>query len=152
MMQELGERAIDVVDFDITRHPFFEQIHSTTWNALEEKGVVKVLDTIGHTHRYLTGFGWLKGLEATGQIETPELKEKVGRLMRALKRVVKGRQGLGHAYPDAISKEAQVSEDFVYNVIESGLIERLFRRTGATWESKYKGKLIRIPETFGHDR
>jgi hypothetical protein len=78
MMQQLSEKGIDIVDFDITQPPFSEQIHSTTWSVLEEAGAVKVLDTIGHTHRYLTGFGWLKGLEATGQIESAELKEKVG--------------------------------------------------------------------------
>jgi hypothetical protein len=72
--------------------------------------------------------------------------------MQALKRAMKEGRKLSHAYPDAVSKEAGISEDFVYNVIESGLIEHLFRRTGATWESsQYKGKLIRIPTTFGHD-
>jgi hypothetical protein len=70
------------------------------------------------------------GLKATGQMEKPELKERVGRVMKVLKRAVKGRQQLGHAYPDAIAKEALVSENFIVNVIESGLIERIIARRG----------------------
>jgi hypothetical protein len=57
MMAELGDRAIDTVDFDVTQSPFFERIRYTTWEILEEEGAVKTLDAIGHTHRYLTGLG-----------------------------------------------------------------------------------------------
>jgi hypothetical protein len=86
--------------------------------------------------------GALSGLKATGQIKSAEFQAKVGRVMGALKDQVKGRQAEGCAYTDTIANQAGVSVHFVYNVIESSLIEDLFGRQWAGSHSSGSARIV----------
>jgi hypothetical protein len=83
---------------------------------------------------------------------SPEILEKLGRLMATLKDRVKNRQQEGHELIANVAREAQVSEGFVYNIIESSYIELVLGRKGASWAHGDDGHMIRIPVNFGTER
>jgi hypothetical protein len=47
-----------------------------------------------------------------------------------------------------VAQQAGVSENFLYNVIESQFIEKVFRSRGANWENSSM-KNILVPIDFG---
>ena len=73
--------------------------------------------------------------------------EGLSRLSAALKDAVKGRSSPAFIYVDVLSNTSNVSENFIYNVIEGQALNFQFGISGATWE--HHGRLIRIPLDFG---
>jgi hypothetical protein len=125
----------------------FAAVHRTTWQELDRCGMLKARTF----DRYeLTGPGWIAGLKATGRIQDPEFKKKVGCLAAAIKAKVKGRAGPGFADRAELARETGLSEFFIYDAIDSGLLCEIFGRIGATWalEDQMKNS-IDIPPDFG---
>lgn len=148
MMEELGDDII-YHEFDITVPPYSDRIYPTTWKALEDSYLISVPDVINRPFRELTGYGWLEGLRITGQIEEDELKKRAGRVMRALKDSLGGRNENAYVSTDSIASDSGTSDGFVFNVVESQFIENVFRRTGAKWEDRRKTTIL-VPIDFGH--
>ena len=124
----------------------FAGVHRTTWQELDRRGLVKARTF----DRYeLTGPGWIAGLKATGRFQDPEFKKDVGRVAAALKAKVKGRSGPGFADRTELACDTGLSEFFIYDVIDSGLLSEIFGRIGATWalEDPMKNS-IDIPPDF----
>jgi hypothetical protein len=116
----------------------FAAVHRTTWQELDRCGMLKARTF----DRYeLTG---------PGRIQDPEFKKKVGCLAAAIKAKVKGRAGPGFADRAELARETGLSEFFIYDAIDSGLLCEIFGRIGATWalEDQMKNS-IDIPPDFG---
>lgn len=148
MMGELGEHGINELRFDIDEPPY-EIIYPTTWQYLEDQYFTKRYDTMGERHCFLTGYGWMEGLRIAGSLETTEMKEKVGRVMAEIKKLVEGRGEKAFEYVKAVAGGAVVSQGFAYNIIEGGYIETVLHRKGVEWASRAQGLMIEIPVDFG---
>jgi hypothetical protein len=145
IMQDLGE-PYAWQEHDAASDKF-TAVHRTTWEELARRGLVKP-----HSfYRYwLTGSGWIAGLKAIGQWSDPEFLSKAGLLSEALKRKIDGRQECGLTDRTKLAQETNLSEFFVYDVIDSHLLRELFRRIDATWAPDDRMKnYIDIPPDFG---
>src|SRR5215475_2308249 len=96
LLDRLGERPIymdEVVNDDLTA----VHVYRTTWHELTDRELVTAHDGIGCCRYQLTGSGWREALKVTGQLDTPEFKERFGRLNAVLRSLVNGRKGEGLA-------------------------------------------------------
>ncbi|MBI3694019.1 MAG: hypothetical protein HY238_04145 [Acidobacteria bacterium] len=148
MMSELAAGALDSVDVEVRRPPF-DAILRTTWRELSEEGLIHAWAS----ERYgLTGNGWLEGLRITKRLDAPAFRQKMSQLAASLKRHVDvdGRREDAFVYLDSLAGETSLSQDFIFNAIESRLLDHEFNMRGAYWESHHKpGTLIRVPLNFG---
>ena len=149
MLKDLGLRAIDVRLFDITE-PLFQDTYETTWTELEEAYFVKPNHVIGARLYRLTGHGWYRAMDATWDQNQDVLNDLLGKLMAALKERVAGRHEPGYIYLDQVAN-AGLPEGFVYDAIESNLIEYRLNKHGAHWYEGRVGGLIEVPIKFGHE-
>jgi hypothetical protein len=146
MTQEVGENAIFRVVIEADK-PEYAGILPTTWKELVDRYMVK---DHGWDRYQLTGFGWLKGVQLLGLPEAPEFKRKMSQLAAALKGQVKGRQQEALVDVWAVAKESGVSEDFVWNAIESRLLDSCFRIKGAAFDPCDQNRnYVIIPIDFG---
>jgi hypothetical protein len=150
MRHELGDQGIGQVAFEIDRAPY-EDIKRTTWQYLEDSGYIVREDTLEAGRCKFTASGWLYMLNMLEQVRSPELAAKVGRVMAALKKEVKGRHEKGFVFAESAAADARVSWGLVFNIIESKFIEHCFARKGATWDRKGRGTLIVVPVDFGEE-
>jgi hypothetical protein len=127
----------------------FNDIIATTWQELHERKLVVHLKNTNLY--YLTGPGWLKGLEVSGILDDSAFKAKAGKLSATLKGYLNGRnEALVNTFD--VEKDSSLPYGFVYNAIDSRLLQKLFGQKGAEWYSVKPAKLvIRIPSNFGHD-
>lgn len=148
LLQMLGENPVYMFEFCF-RDPPLSDTPKTTIRDLEEFGYITEGDMF--TRCYLAGGEWLKALELSSAIGSPELNEKAGKLSAHLKGLVKGRRE--DAYEDyrTVAAETGLSEGFVWNAIESRLLETLFKQKGAWWERSDWKTEIQIPLNFGLD-
>lgn len=70
-------------------------------------------------------------MELSGSIGSPELNENAGKLSAYLKRLVKGRHEDAYVDYRTVAAETGLTEGFVWNAIEIGLLEILFNQKGA---------------------
>jgi hypothetical protein len=89
----------------------------------------------------------MEGLWRTGAGDQPELRESSGKLASTLKGFVKGRHEDTVVELSRLANESGLSSTWIFNAIESNLIELLHRKRGAQWEDR--GMLVRIPVNFG---
>ena len=142
MLAVLGASAIDETLFDPCSE--FEGVHATTWDELVRNEWIEHLAAVD---RYrLTGTGWLGALRLTGQLGENRFEVNIGKTLGAMKTHVKGRAYSAVVSLRQIAQEADLSEGFVYNVVESKLVEKHHGRTGAKWQDR--GRLIFIPRDF----
>jgi hypothetical protein len=146
MLEELGDRSIAIVFFRTDREPFTD-IYRTTWKELEIQHWVESLEVDGLSCYRLTGFGWLEGLYQVGQFKQDAIKKMMGGYAATLKHYVKGRQQDRIILFNTLVKEAGLPEGFVFNAIESGLLQKSSGIYDATWVDR--GLLVRIPLNFG---
>ena len=66
LLEELGDRAIDVTVFQPDT-PAFKDILRTTWESLERDGYLSAVASLGYR---LTAKGWLLALEASKSLGT----------------------------------------------------------------------------------
>lgn len=134
----IDETFIDPNDAD------FATVHTTTWDELLGNEWIERLDAVG---RYrLTGTGWLGALRLTGQLLERDFETKIGSALSAMKAHVKGRGSAALVTLKVIAQDAGLSEGFVFNIIESKLVEEHHGRTGAKWQDK--GRVILVPRDF----
>jgi hypothetical protein len=94
----------------------------------------------------MAGYGWRQALKATGEIETPEFNEKLGRLSAALKAKVKGRRQEALTNAQALAAETGLSEGWIYNVVESRIWTYHLNRVGPEMDASKK--CIWVPIDF----
>lgn len=150
MMQDLGE-PYEWHEHDAKTEKF-EAVLRTTWEELAERGLVKPRTF----DRYeLTGPGWIAGLRIAGAFEDDDFRRKAGLLQKALKARIKpeNRDQWGSADRTELANETGLSEFFVYDAIDSHLLEALFDIVDAGWAKDDEMKnYIDIPPRFGLKR
>lgn len=130
------------------KDPHFTQILETTWNTLAGDHYVH-LTTIWHFQ--LTPHGWIKALEANGELCDAQMKKDLGTLSAALKSHLKRTEGPAFVGTDEIVSKTGLRHCWVVNVIHSHLIKYCLKRTDADWaEGDAMESLIEVPIDFGH--
>jgi hypothetical protein len=148
LLDELGERAIDSVYFD-PKNPSLANVIATTWKELVRQNVLREEGTLAGVDYRFTGDGWYFAMQTTGRTANQSFVDSLSKITAALKDSVKGRHLDGFVYADSLAIECNISIDLVYNVIESGAIEKQFGGVGATWADRQRGTLIHVPLDFG---
>ena len=126
LLEGLAGRALNDYVFG-TNDPQTQTVRRTTWDEFVRRRWVKRL---GDSPLYmLTGSGWIAALRLTNAIKEDQLRQDALNLIQLLKRKVKGREGDGVATIHDFTSDG-VSAAFVFNAIESGLLEELFPGRG----------------------
>jgi len=145
LLGRLGERPIyidEVVNDDLT----VVHINRTTWQDLTNRQLVMARVGIGCCRYQLTGSGWLEAFKCTGQLDTPEFKERFGRLNAVLKRLVDGRKQEAFAQTQEVAAQARIPEGWLYNVLESRIWEQEQHRRGAALDDSKT--MVVVPIAF----
>jgi hypothetical protein len=129
------------------------RILGTTWSQLKEQSLVRQANNSRWLYT-LSGYGLLHGLKMRGEFDTEETRQKTGKLAAALKRRIKSVNRECDQFADVgeLTTETGLSQEFIRNAIEASFIEELFGTRGAEWDSSGRGRSIRIPNQFGHER
>jgi hypothetical protein len=144
----LGDNAISAKWLDESDQAF-ANVFPTTWKHLTDTW--HAIERHTHTSRSyeLTGLGWRKALEVSGELERPEFKERLGKLCAAFKDTLKDRQNPAFPMLREFAEQTGIPWQFIFNVIESGVIEYCFKQRGVGWYKR--GAVIRIPIDVGLD-
>lgn len=142
-LDRLGDRPI-YMDEVLSDDESVKDIYATTWQELEERGLVKARYGIAWCRYQLTGHGWLKALKLKGELETPEFQERLGRLNATLEGFVKGRREEGIEQVHVVAAKAEVSEEWLYNILESRIWQRELKRIGAEFDDSQTMVIIPI--------
>jgi hypothetical protein len=150
MLKTVGEQALDRFDFPSFKAPY-DQIMRTTWDEMEARGFVEVVNRWNGNTYILSGYGWYVAMKASGQTDDPEFRKRLG-VVAVLKGAIKGRRDDAVMEIDDVATKSGLPEDFIYNVIESRIIDREFNRHGAWWHPQFKpGTTIKVPVSFGSE-
>jgi hypothetical protein len=148
LLKFAGDQAVWCMDFlDPDEVPELKAVYPTTWKELDESGYVKRFGGLNYTLYQLTPLGWLRGLQITGQDQSPEFKERLGRLAAVLKISVKGRHEEAWVDLETVAKEANLPVGWVSNAVEAGAIEECFNRQGAHLDDSQTVAIV--PIDFG---
>jgi hypothetical protein len=143
MLGKLGDRALFREYFE-RDSPDFADIYPTTWKELTDRHML--IEHPWGTYQ-LTGHGWLMAVKITGQIESPEFRERLCRLNATLKGYIKGRRQEGLEFFEQVTAKANVPEDGLHNILESRIWESELNRTGAEFDDSKTAVII--PVDFG---
>ena len=145
MIQELADRAIDTTLFDPNRPPFEGRVLPTTWEELSRQELV---ESLRFSQYRQTAKGWLVALAVSGTSGAEDFLKRLGRVLAAMKRHVKGRQQSAVVPLQQIARESKEAEGWIFNVIDSKASSTGSQRTGADWFAGERGRLIEIPADF----
>ena len=145
MIEELGDGALDTTFFESDERPFAGQVLRTTWEELAREGHV---ETVGALQYRLTAKGWLVGLEVTGISKSTAYRERLGRVLAAMKRHVKGRKDSTIVPLWQLAAESGEPDGWIFNVVDSRASSTGNERTGAKWYEGARGRLIEVPVDF----
>ena len=151
---EVGEKHVGT---ELEREqPAFKTIFPTTWEALVDAGHLYQTDI---WHYQLTAKGWIEILRITGRLCSEEMKRNLGNLCGIFKKCLEeANQRLGQpnrTHEEKIDISVVVSqsgfpEPWIYNVIDSYLIELCLKQIGIFWAEDDENKnYIIIPIDFG---
>ncbi len=150
MLEDLGDDPIYLRLF-LSNDPRYEKtVRRTTWEDLIRNEYLSLVVATEEARTYrLTPKGWLLCLELTGASKSNEFKERLGRIIAAMKRRVKGRTAPAIVSPWELANESQEPFGMVFNVIDSRASSSLNSgRIGATWYKNQRGQLVEIPVDF----
>lgn len=145
LLGRLGERPIymdEVVNDDLT----VAHIHQTTWEELTDRKLVTARMGIGCCRYQLTGSGWLEALKRTGQLDTSQFQERFGRLNTVLETLVDGRMEEAFAPAHMMAAQADIPQEWLYNMLESRIWEHEHRRRGAALDDSKT--MVVVPVDF----
>ena len=131
MVTVVADRAVMHVRFEPGQKPV-EATLPTTWDELQQRGIVSDKSTLTRPQYSLTPDGWADGLVSR---PPDDLQERCGRLAAALKQVVKGRE------PDG----------WVCNAVQGNLLDLRFPSSGFYLRGFEDGIVchLQVPRTFG---
>jgi hypothetical protein len=154
MLQQLGDEYTDSAQgvFDTT-DPRFATIYRSTWAEMENLGYIRPDDQITGkaTPDYLfTPAGWYAAHDRLGHTQKgSEFVSKLARVSKALKdRIKTGNRTGAIVRVRTIAETAQVSDNFLCNVIDSRALDECFRQRGARWHGLARVWIF-IPANFG---
>jgi len=97
----------------------------------------------------LTPRGWLTAIELSGAAQSEVYRERLGKVLAAMKAHVKGRRESDVVDLPTLAAESNEPEGFVFNIIESRASSPVSAgRRGATWFEGERGRLVEIPVDF----
>jgi hypothetical protein len=144
LLERLGDRAIykcEVLNDD----PSFASILSTTWEDLVDVGMVQARPGLNWCHYQLTAKGWLEALQLTGEFDSTEFQSRFGRLNATLNSL-RTRSTEGFEQVHVVAMQADVPEDWLFNILESQIWERRHNRYGAHFDESET--MVIIPARF----
>jgi hypothetical protein len=150
IFEDLGDDPIYLRLF-LSNDPRYEKATDrTTWEDLTRNGYLSlVVATQGARGYRLTPKGWLLCLEVTGASKSKGFRERLGRIIAAMKKQVKGRTAPAILSPWELAGESQEPFGLIFNVIDSRASSNLNSgRVGATWYKGQTGRLVEIPVDF----
>jgi hypothetical protein len=118
--------AFPIGEAHLKKSPGFEAILSTTWKALEDNRYIRWFNL---WHFQITSDGWIELLRATGTLCDDTMKKHLGRLSKALKDRLDGRNEPVLVQTHVIVNEAGLPEYWVVNAIHSHLIRHCQQKT-----------------------
>lgn len=143
----LGDNAI--LTWLDASDPVFGNVLLTTWKHLTDTWHAIEHRTSTSLSYELTGLGWRRALEVSGELQRPEFKERLGKLCAAFKDTLKGRQSQTSVILREFAKQIGIPWQFIFNVVDSQMIEYCFKQRGVAWETR--AAVIRIPIDVGLD-
>jgi hypothetical protein len=146
LQEDVGEQAVWRVEIGIESARYTD-IHATTWKELLDRGFIKWFFV--NTYQ-LTYQGWLKGIQLRHHDESPEFRAKMSKLAATLKDQVKGRREEAYMDVSQVAELTGLTEDFIYNAIESRLLDACFNIVGATFDNPNSSEII-VPIDFGQE-
>jgi hypothetical protein len=146
MTREVGDHQIWQVFIEADK-PEYQAILPTTWKELVDRSMVK--DRGWNTYQ-ITGSGWLAGVQLLDLPNTPDFQRKMSRLAATLKKQIKGRQEEALMDVWALANESGLTEEFIWNAIESRLLDTCFNLKGAAFDPYDQNRnYVIIPIDFG---
>jgi len=155
MLTALGsDHAFDEVFHDVSRSLVpqapFDRIPPTTWDDLEARWYVRPRHTFGQQSYQLTAEGWIAALKVAKQFDTPEQRDRIVGLRRALVDLNKGRPPYGTLTDvTTLVSRSGLPRAWVESAIQSQLLTRWFPDDHV--ELELDRGMIRIPSRFGAD-
>lgn len=146
ILSELKDFAIDTYFFNPTIVPL-NNFPLTTWADMREEGWITNHDVNGVQCFRLTGIGWLEALRVTEWLYNDEYTRRMGIIAAALKNKVKTRNSDVTIPLKTITDESGLPEGWIFNAIDSRLIEERWKRYSGYWLEK--GRLLFIPANCG---
>jgi hypothetical protein len=150
IFEDLGDDPISLRIF-LSNDPRYERaVDRTTWEDLTRNEYLSlVFSTEGARGYRLTARGWLLCLELTGTSKSDGFKQRLGRIIAAMKRHVKGRAAPAILSPWELANESREPFGLLFNVIDSRASSSLNSgRIGATWYKGQRGQFLEIPVDF----
>ena len=144
MLDRLGERGM-YVEFFSPQDPSFSNIHSTTWQEMERRGLIRGHHMQQSDSYDMCGPGWFYAMELAGKLDTPEFNERFGKLSAAVKRKVDGRQQRQPTTVEALAQETALPAHWIYNIIKSNVWRHRNHRIGVEFDHQ---EVVWIPSDF----
>jgi len=94
----------------------------------------------------------LHALQESGATQDKAFRRNGHKLIASIKRRVKdGQAGVGMVSPQILARDSGLPENWIWNAVESNLIEAEFKPQGVKWAHGFEGKIIHVPIDFGKD-
>ncbi len=148
LLEALGEDAIDTRLFD-PNSPEFDSFLRTSWSELETSEFVASASVPPSFFYRLTPSGWVEALLRRGFLDDEGVKSRLAGLAATLKGKVKGRTASAVVDLDSLARESGIPAGWIFNAVDSRLINRAHRRRDASWFEGARGRLVVVPADFG---
>jgi len=148
LLEELREDAIDVRLFDPGRTEYAGFL-KTSWSELEASEFIVSTPVPPAFFYRLTPSGWIEALVRRGFLEDQSVRSRLATLASVLKRKIKGRTASAVATLDGLAQESAIPAGWIFNVVDSRLINRIYHKRDASWLEGARGRLVAVPADFG---
>lgn len=149
MVKTVADESVNTTRFAV-RDPEFAGLLPTTWTELEAASLIAPMHSFGNPAYRLTPYGWLEALRLTGELqENSATWVRAQQLVRSFKDLVKGRSHYHDALADPREFGPALPTGWVWNAVESGLLQELFGAGMNAHPDPRSRFTIRIPPTFG---
>jgi hypothetical protein len=122
----------------------------TTMDELEEANFVEQVVFSSNPEPYaMTMEGWFQAQRVSGRFDSEEFHRRRGRLCAAMKRAVVGRHDATLVDYRKLAQDADLPEDWVWNVFEAQVLPRLDSKR--RYRMRFEDGLVWVPATFGQE-
>lgn len=150
MLQHVGDHDVRMVTFSGADEEV-KDVLATTWRELLDDNLIDDKHSVmGQARFRLTPAGWLRALASDPSIiDSDAFRDRCRQLVRALKAVVKGRDGHYDEFVHIrkIASATGIPEGWINNAIRSRLLGVVFPRD--RWDVQEDKGMLRISPTFG---